>query len=875
MSIRSAPTDHGDKSPVPARGVFDPFGYADIDQSIPARFGSVVRRYGHSLAVKFGSKSLSYDALDGVTNRIAQAIIDGHGDTEEPLLLLVRQSEALVASIVGALKAGKIYVPQDRATGMDGLRSVLKDCDPPLIVTDDHNWALAFELAGRTRSVLNVDRLPFRIPTEDPELTLSPKRAAYIYYTSGSTGAPKGVVDCHRNVLHNVMRYTNSLAIGPADRLSLVQGPNFSGAVSSMFAALLNGASVFPFDLSRARSRELVRWVNEERLTMFHSVPMIFEELVRDGTRCPALRVIRLEGDRAAPRHIQLFKRNFDANCWLVNGLGATETGLVRQFFVNPETPFDEESVPIGYPVADMDVVLLGDEGEHVDAGQTGNIVVRSRYLATGYWRRNDLTEKAFSPTPGLSGWRNYRTGDVGLMAADGCLYHHGRRDFQVKIKGQSVDIPQIESTLSSFDSIQDAVVTALEDDRGRQRLVAYIVGVDDRVLSVSVLRQELAKTLPPVAIPSHFVPLTALPMDGNRKIRRRGLPLPTNDRPTLNVPYIAPNTALERTIVECFEQVLDVSGVGIQDNFYDLGGDSLAATQLALCIEENLATSISSELFFDAVSVMQLATWIEGSSPAQTVVPLRKGDTKQPLFLFHDGTGHVLDYVYFTSKLNGPRAIFGLQHSEVENVGKGFPRLQDAASHYIEEIRREQPHGPYLLGGQCYGGLLAFEAAQQLRQSGEPVDLVILMDTAFPYGRIQRLILRLSLARHWRRTVSLTAKQRAVYIYERVRFVLRPALALLTPFENSHLVRRNWIPKAVDVYELLAMKYRAQSYAGALALICVGPLHNQRGWETVSEEGLEVVELAERDIGAHPTAPAHVNDLVDGLDRILAKVPR
>ena len=253
----------------------------------------------------------------------------------------------MIAAILGALTAGKIYVPLDVDASAGSLRPFLDDCGAPLILTDHSTLPLAQELAGKRLAVINVQS-DTDTAAEAISLNLAPSRGAYIFYTSGSTGAPKGVLDSHCNVLHNVMRYTNSLEITPADRLSLVQAANFSGSVSNVFTALGNGASVFPFDLRRKGEAELAAWVERERLTIFHSVPVIFERLVGHGNRYPSLRIVRLEGDRATAKHVSLFQRHLGPDTRLVNGLGTTETGLVRQYWMDTRTELPGDAVPIG-----------------------------------------------------------------------------------------------------------------------------------------------------------------------------------------------------------------------------------------------------------------------------------------------------------------------------------------------------------------------------------------------------------------------------------------------------------------------------------------------------------------------------------------------
>jgi amino acid adenylation domain-containing protein len=854
----------------------------EIEQSIPDRFRSQVRTHGDRLAVKFGVRAHSYKNLDRLSTQISHAIFNRRGDNEEPVLILLDQGDQLVSAILGALKAGKIYVPQNPASGVSTIRRIVQDCGAPLIVTDAHNREMALQVTGHDGNVLDVSRLPNDLPTTDLEIELGPERTAYIYYTSGSTGTPKGVVDCHRNILHNIMRYTNSLNIGPEDRLSLLQLPAFSGAVSSMFCALLNGASLFPFDLAGSGSSKMADWVIAERLTMFHSIPVVFEQLMAARRQFTSLRVIRLEGDKAKPKHLHLFRDRFDMDCWLVNGLGATETGLTRQFFFNPAMPFNEDDVPIGYPVEDMDILLLDEDNSPVGDGHVGEIAVKSQYIALGYWRHKQLGEMALSESPKDCSLRLYRTGDLGKFGPNNCLYHLGRKHYEIRIGGQRIDPSAVEAALLACPPIRDVVVATHAGIHGRQQLVAYIVVPDRGALEVDTLRLALAKILPPVAIPGKYVFVDSLPLDSNLKLDRRKLPAPGNTRPKLRTALKAPETPLEKTLINGFKQVLNIDTIGINDDFYDLGGDSLAAVELALFLEETLAIAIPSELFFGSFSVEKIMKWRQGTESSPTIITLRKGGDLPPLFLFHDFAGHVLDYVYLADALKDPRPVYGIQRCGTPETTIDPLLLPELTERYVKQIRRIQPDGPYLLGGQCFGGLLAFEAAHQLRRSGNEVQCVILMDTAFPGFWPRRVVQRMSPRRHWRKMAGLSAPLKARYVAMRTRNILRSAATTIERNFRWQLGLKNKYPRGLsralqrptDAHRLAEAKYRAMDYEGAVILICAGPIHNQRGWESVVVNSLTTFELSiteESGYFSHPTAPAYIFELVKVLDQVLA----
>ncbi len=593
---------------------FSRFHRADTEQAISDRFEQVVRRFPNTIAVKTTRDSWSYERLNARANQIAHGLLATRGSGNEPVALLFDQSTLLIAAIIGSLKAGKIYVPLDPLDPTHRNAHVLADSTAAVIVTDSSHVTRARELAAPHVSVLNAETAEGDHSTENPSARLGPDCLAYLFYTSGSTGKPKGLADTNRNVLHNIMRYTNNLHICPADRLTLLQSASFSGSVSSLFCALLNGATSFPFSLHHEGSDRLASWLSQEQLTIYHSVPSIFRLVATGKHAYPALRIVRLEGDQANPRDIELFKAYFPDTCVLVNGLGATECGIVRQYFVRKDTPTPESVVPIGFAVEDMEILLLDETGQVVGPDAVGEIAVRSRYLAPGYWRRPDLTDAAFLPDPQDGSTRVYRTGDLGRMRRDGCLEYLGRKNFQVKVRGQWVALAEIEAALLRLAAVKETAVVALEGASGERRLVAYLVPASQDAPTVSDLRQALSQTLPSHMVPGTYVMLEALPRTATGKLDRTALPDPGRDRPNLCTPIVPPRTPAEAAVCAIWADVLELNAVGIHDNLFDLGGDSLSATRVISRIRDALRIELSVRMLFDRPTVATLVEFIESA---------------------------------------------------------------------------------------------------------------------------------------------------------------------------------------------------------------------------------------------------------------------
>jgi amino acid adenylation domain-containing protein len=592
-------------------GTFIEFKKEEIEQSIPDRFERIVAEYPDRIAIKTTTHALTYDELNKRANRVARAILAKRGEAKEPIALLVEDHSPMLTAILGVLKAGKIYVPMDPSYPRPRIALMLEDSQARLIVGDNHSIALVNELTGPGGYGLNIDELTRTTVSDDNlGLSIAPETIAYIMHTSGSTGQPKGVIQSHRNVLQKVMTHTNDFHISADDRLSLLYSCSFNASVRNIFGALLNGAALFPFNIKKEGMTGLGNWMNKEKVTIYFSVPTLFRhfvETLNETEEILSIRLIYLGGESVTIKDVELFKKNFSADCILINSMASNETGTVRQYFMDKETEIEGSVVPVGYEVRDKEVLLLDDEGEKVGFNQIGEIAIRSRYLALGYWRRPDLTQAKFQLDPNSRDESIYLTGDIGLMLPDGCLYHMGRKDFQAKTRGYRVEISEIETALINLETIKEAIVLAQEDPAGNKRLVAYIVSIG-KAPGVTALRRALAEKLPEYMVPSAFVVLDAMPLTPSGKIDRQALPDPGNARPHLDTPFVSPATPVEKQVAQVWAQVLGLDQVGVHDNFFELGGHSLAATRVVARVIEHFQLELPLSSLFQAPTVAEMA---------------------------------------------------------------------------------------------------------------------------------------------------------------------------------------------------------------------------------------------------------------------------
>jgi amino acid adenylation domain-containing protein len=590
-------------------GTFVEFAKEEVKQSIPERFEKMVLKFPNRIAIKTKDQGLTYDELNKSANRTAHEILNDCGRGNRPVAILMEHGIDVLAAILAVLKAGKIYVSLDPTWPVERLRYMLRDAQAELILAQDRTLALAREIGGQKFPVGNADAIDNDSAECNLNLALSPDTLAYIIYTSGSTGQPKGVVDNHRNVLHGTLRFTNGLHISPEDRISFTHSCSSSASIRRIFPAFLNGASLFPFDVKRSGVQDLMDLLSDEAITIFSTGRI--RDFVRNLDRrhaFPHLRLVSLGGEIVYRRDIELYRKIFPPSCLIGIWMSITETGNITQFFIDGETRINSDIAPVGYPADDMEILLLDDTHYRAKDGELGEITIRSRYLSPGYWRRPDLTKEKFQADPEGGEARIYFTGDLGRRGPDGCLFHMGRKDDQVKISGYRIEVAEIEAALLNLNHFRKAFVTLRDRGLPEKSLIAYLVPERWPAPTTSFLRKALAAILPSHMIPSVFVMLESLPLTPTRKVDRAALPDPGTERPSLDTPYIAPRTAVEQQLASVWAEVLGLDQVGIHDSFFDLGGHSLAAMRVVSQVLKVFQLKVLLQSVFRSPTIAEMA---------------------------------------------------------------------------------------------------------------------------------------------------------------------------------------------------------------------------------------------------------------------------
>jgi non-ribosomal peptide synthetase component F/precorrin-6B methylase 2/acyl carrier protein len=582
-----------------------PFLEPEIERDIVARFERVAADAPDSVALKADDGAWTYAQLDALANQVAEIVLRESPDRSKPVALLFDQGIGGIASIMGVLKAGRAYCAISPAHPGERHRESLADLQPALLLCAPSRLEAAREIARQGLHCAAIDPFVLRGSERRPDIERTADDIAAICYTSGTTGRPKGVMLSHRFLLHRVWLSARMLEIQAGDPMSQVADISFATAASDVFAALLTGATLCPFDARRNSLRQLADWLERERIAILRLPVALFHQFVDaldDTDRFPHVRYLQPAGKHDWTG-VDRYRRHFGRECRLVRQLAATETSLLTVMMAGHDTPRIGATVPVGYPVPGKEVWLEGENGARVDGDGVGEIVVRSRYLYSGLWRRPETLLARGDA-------RVHRMGDLGRWLPDGSLEFVGRIDSRVKIRGFTVDLEEVEAAIGDTGLVVDAAAVATENESRETQLVAYVVPANPRV-TPGEIRARLSDRVPDCMIPSRFVELDALPLTPNGKIDRAALPKTGRARPRSATPFAAPRTPIETSVCAIWTAVLGIEPIGIDDDFLDIGGDSLSATRVAGRILDAFRIDLSPRDLLDATTVARTAALI------------------------------------------------------------------------------------------------------------------------------------------------------------------------------------------------------------------------------------------------------------------------
>ncbi len=838
------------------------FPRAEIEQTIPSCFERRARLHAQRLAVKTATHQWTYDQLNREANRIAHAILAQDKAGRTPVVILLEQGALPIAALLGVWKAGKIAVPLDPSTPVHRLGQLAVEASPTCVVTNERHRDSAHRIIEDKGAVVSLDALDRDVPEHNPSVDGVPDDPAMILYTSGSTGRPKGTVCDHRVWIHNARNYINAFQVGPEDRLTLFALAT-SQAIKNIFLGMLSGACLFPHDARQHGTDEVVSLLSRERITITVLGASLFRALsdALEGNLAglPALRMIRLGSETVQASDLELYRRHFPPHCRLVNGLASGEMQTIRFFSIDHETRVAGNLVPVGYPVEDKTVLLLDDTGQEVAPGEVGEIVVESRFLGSEYWRRPDLTAAAFRPAATPGGPRRYHSGDLGRLEPDGALVCLGRKNARVKIRGHGVDLIEIETALRGLEPVKEAVVVAREGRMGYAQLVAYVVPPALPGPTNGALRQALQERLPDYMIPSTFVVLGALPRTTSGKTDHQALPEPGRPYRDPHRTPTLPSTPVEVAIANIWSSVMKLEAIDVHDHFYDLGGESLQAMRIMAGVRKTLSVDIDLQSLLEAPTIAEMAEVIgrrlaargnpderdlshdDAKGDSFHLVEIQPGQGRRPVFFIPGGVGGEGEFFLHArlARRVGPEFPFYWLKARSAVGGRASAETVEAmAADYVREIRLRQGHGPYIVVGDCGGGVIAYEVAQQLHAAGERLALLLFMDTVRPddASALRGLLAGFPRWTYHREALrELTRGEQLSYLWGLASRALRA---------SAEALRQGGIRAT---YARARYRYQPTRYPGKLTLLVsedLAKVGRNLGWDELVGGGIEVHRL-------------------------------
>jgi len=698
---------------------------------------------------------LTYAQLNRQANSLAHVLLAKKIVPGSAVAVFINPSTNILVSILAIHKIGGVYVPVDPGFPLARVSAILNEVDPLAILIDEHTGGIPPEYLSICYKLNNINS--HRDTENIPEITVAPGDISHIYFTSGTTGKPKGVLATHQNLIHYVSSAINRYGFNKDDIFLAGARFTFSISMFELMVPLVAGGRV------RILPREILLDLNQlsravASATVFHFGPSLLKQLLpyieehyRSFEPFEQHTHVSSGGDMVPPEILEKLKKIFrNAGVFVI--YGSSEISCMGCTYEVSRSSTISRTL-VGGPFENVQVKILDSNGKMVPAGVQGQIYFSGLGLVKGYLNLPELTQEKFTL---IDGERFYAIGDIGRYDQDGNIQLLGREDFQVQIRGMRIELLEIEACLKNFPTIADCVVVGRPLQEGEEKsLVAYLVFHQDKMTVADNLKRFVADQLPDYMVPAAFVKLDKLPTNHNAKLDRSQLPAPNIENILVSAKYETASTDVEAELITIWENLFNIEHIGIDHNFFELGGDSLLAVSFLLEVEKKLGKLLPISILINSPTIRDIAqivtskAFIEGMGD---IAVLRKGNSEPPLFCM-DG---VLIYKELAQSLNTERMVCGVyleDESTIKRKGrdsaeyKVFSSVKNLAARFLKSIRAFQPNGPYYLCGHSFGGIIALEVARILQEEGEKIQLVALFDSYAPgYALVPEYLKRRSL---------------------------------------------------------------------------------------------------------------------------------
>jgi amino acid adenylation domain-containing protein len=701
---------------------------------IPSVFALRVSEAPQAIAIRTDSSAWSYQDLDLLSNRIANKLLHSGVSHGSLVGLLLQRSPRAIAAMIGILKAGAAYVPLDVTYPIERLEFMIADTGLTVIATDAESLRQAGLSIDRTTAIIDVEQVGDE-SSDAPDIFVNASDLAYVMYTSGSSGEPKGVAIEQGSVIRLVSGQ-NYIDVSKADRFLQLASLSFDASTFEIWAPLLNGACLIVPPPHAPSLSEIAEALDRYRITTLWLTAGLFNALVDE---CPSsfrgLNRLLVGGDALSPAHVGKALQAMEDGC-IINGYGPTETTTFACCHrVRPED-ISAASIPIGIPISGTEVFILNDDLHPVSELESGEIYIAGSGIGRGYLRRPELTEERFVKNIFASdpAARMYRTGDIGRYNQRGEIEFLGRIDSQVKIRGFRIETSEVEIVAALCRGVAAAAVIVENKNSDNKCLCCFFVPRSENGISGVELEEFLRQKLPAYMVPARFIPVDNLPLNGNGKVDRKLLAEEqARTASTLKNASLEPKS-LEARLAGILGGLLRVPSVGLDDDFFQLGGQSLIAARFFAQIETKFGKKLPLATIIHARTIRTLAAVIRDdhwAAPWSSLVPLKAAGSRAPFFLIHAVGGNVLNYGELAEGMPADQPVYALQAQGLDGQSPAASSVEEMAAHYIRAMDTVQPNGPYYLGGFSAGGIVALEMAVQLRRAGQQVALLGLIDSS------------------------------------------------------------------------------------------------------------------------------------------------
>jgi len=703
------------------------------EKSLTDIISETVKKFPKKIAARFGDRSITYQELEDITNKVALVLLENNIQRGDVIGLAVDRSLEMLISLLAIMKSGAAYIPMDPGFPQKRIEFMLNDSSTKILLTSQ-KYKGRFHAKTKEILIEDVWKKTNSISNQEVKVSLNGKDLAYILYTSGSTGNPKGVQIEHHSLVNFLLSMQKAPGIKAEDKLLAITTISFDIAGLELYLPLISGAELIIADAETAKDgRQLLEVIEDDNITVMQATPSTWRMMLNaDWQKKFDLKI--LCGGEGLPKDIadKLIVRC--SSFW--NMYGPTETTIWSTL---KQIKADDEIITIGRPIDNTQVYILDEDLNALPEAAIGEIFIAGDGVARGYLNRDELTRERFlnNSFSDKAGEKMYRTGDLGKFLENGEIQCLGRIDHQVKIRGYRIELGEIEQGLINQSGIKEAVVLAWNE-----RLYAYIVGdhtqklMGDPKLQLEQFnkwKKALKELVPDYMIPADFILLEKLPLTPNGKIDRNALPKPTQVSEGGERKYVAPRTETEKIIANIWADVLNLKQVGVNDDFFELGGHSLIAVQAMTRLEKETGRRMPLASLLEAPTIEKLSLLVEKDEKSITwdsLVPVKPSGNKMPIYIVHGFGMNVLLFNTLAKNMDEDQPVYALQARGLKSADESFDKMEDIAAHYISEILARNPGDSFALAGYSFGGIIAFEMAKQLKALGKEIKMLAMFDT-------------------------------------------------------------------------------------------------------------------------------------------------